>query len=84
MDRDAVLVADQGMRILNDDKITTNAPYFLATNDELWRAWREVQSGRIDEVSELFRSWWRIKSFHLPNGGSVMRLEVRFDPTERV
>lgn len=83
MDRYAVLVADEGMRILTPDVITT-APYFLASNEALWDAWREIQAGHRHFATEQWiERGWQIRPIkHLPNGGAIMTLLIRFDPME--
>lgn len=83
-DRIEVLQADEGMRILTAEGITTNAPYFIASNDELWKAWRELQAKDGPGERIGFGSFWRIIARELPSGGSVMSLHIQFDPTERV
>ena len=83
MDRNMTLTADQGMRILMKNEVTTAAPYFLASNDALWEAWCKIQArGSGEENAFWITKGWRISSRHLPNGGSIMRLEIRFDPCE--
>jgi hypothetical protein len=82
-DRHAVLVADEGMRILNPDGIKTNAPYFIAVNDDLWNAWRELQEQSAGGERIGFGSFWKIIARMLPNGGTVITLHIQFDPPER-
>jgi hypothetical protein len=81
MDKDMTLVADEGMRILSPN-YKTKCPYFIASNDDLWEAWCEIQRRGTGEEGDWFRKGWRINTKHLPNGSSIMTLEIRFDPTD--
>lgn len=74
--RNETLIADEGMRILMNE-VPTKAPYFIASNDELWNAWREIQR---NGTGARIADYWRITSKFLPNGGSVMSLHIQFDP----
>lgn len=75
MDRNAVLVANEGMRILMKNDVKTLAPYYLASNDELWNAWCVIQARGYGERRG---NHWRITSEQLSQDVSVMRLEVYF------
>lgn len=61
----------------------TTVPEFLATNGPLWQAWSDVQSGRTFHVDRMVTAGWEIEAKHLPNGGTIMTLSVRFDPIEK-
>ena len=57
-------------------------PDFLAENKVLWDWWKEIQMRGGGEHSEWIEHGWKMTSKHLPNGGSIMTLDIRFDPVK--